>query len=95
MSKYILSFNSKTSKQWNIDPRYNELFLKSTIHYYEEQIKVDRIVFMKEALKSMGFDIKNFDIDTLSKYWLEDIDITFRKQETPENTWLITFKTDN
>jgi len=94
MSKLVRKFNNKTSIDWCEDPKYNELFIRCRIEYLKELIKIDGLVTLKEVLRYFGFNTKNYDIPTLTRYWADgEIDITYVK--TDDNEFEITFKTDN
>lgn len=77
MSKFIIDFNKRNSKLWLDDEKYNEMLINNCIKSYDAILHNDGIVLLKDVLKSLGFDIKKFNVHVLTKYWTDDVDITY------------------
>ena len=96
MAKFVIDFNKRNSKLWLDDERYNELVIRNCIGMYDETLKIDGIVLLKDVLKSLGFDIKKIDVNTLIRYWTDvehGVDITYIKKGNCVYT--LVFDTDN
>lgn len=102
MAKYVFCFNERTSSAWSPDQEYVKLYLKYQVEYLKIMKDHDGVLFVKDVLHTLGFDLRNFDIRTLAKHWKKkDVDIQIvnemdsKEAYNPEPThWLIIMNTD-
>lgn len=94
MAKLQFVYNKETSYMYyDRDPKYNELAIKATIGALHDHLVYDGLITVKEVLKKFGFDTKEIPTETLIHYWTEEMDITYKPTENP-NEYLLTFETD-
>lgn len=93
MAKLQFLLNKDTSYMYYDDPKYTELSIRATIDALHDHLRYDGLITVKEVLKKFGLNTKGMPIETLLRYWSDDIDISYRKTEK-DNEYLLIFETD-
>ena len=57
------------SANYSKNREYNEMWFNSTKSFLNNKLKIDRIIFVKEALVAFGFEVRRIPLCTARKYW--------------------------
>lgn len=67
--EFTLPFNKETSRCWSEEKRYNEMLLDCNLSYLNDMYKIDGIITLKDILKALGYNIRQFGMPELLIFW--------------------------